>query len=95
MKTSILEIYALTVCFATLMCFAICLGIGLYDIVQINFPEFTSANDPTDDYWMEQEIADGYKSLVMVSIIMLVDLLLFIPHWLIAKKARIQRSGNA
>jgi hypothetical protein len=40
-KKTILEVYALAVCFFTVACFAICLGIGLYDIVQIAAPEFT------------------------------------------------------
>ena len=33
--------YALAVCFVTLVCFTIALGIGLYDIIQIVNPEFT------------------------------------------------------
>jgi hypothetical protein len=41
MKKSIVEIYALAVCFATIVCFVISLGIGLYDIVEITNPEFT------------------------------------------------------
>ena len=41
MKRSLLEIYALGVCFVTLICFAIALGVGFYDVVQIISPEFT------------------------------------------------------
>ncbi len=41
MKKSILEIYALSVCFVTLVCFVIALGIGIYDLIQITNPEFT------------------------------------------------------
>ncbi len=41
MKKSLLEIYALAVCFATVVCFVISLGIGIYDLVQITNPEFT------------------------------------------------------
>jgi hypothetical protein len=41
MKRSLLEIYALGVCFVTLICFAIALGVGLYDVVEIVNPEFT------------------------------------------------------
>ena len=41
MKKSILEIYALSVCFVTLVCFVIVLGIGIYDLIQISNPEFT------------------------------------------------------
>ncbi len=41
MRKSLLEIYALAVCFFTVACFAIALVIGLYDIIQITNPEFT------------------------------------------------------
>ena len=41
MKRSLLEVYAVAVCFATLLCFVCALGIGLYDVVQISAPEFT------------------------------------------------------
>jgi len=41
MKKSILEIYALLVCFVTMCCFVICLGIGLYDVIEMTNPEFT------------------------------------------------------
>jgi len=41
MKKSILEIYALAVCFLALVCFVIALGIGVYDLIQITSPEFT------------------------------------------------------
>lgn len=41
MKKSLLEIYALAVCFVTITCFAISLGIGIYDIVELSAPGFT------------------------------------------------------
>lgn len=41
MRRSAIQIYALCVCFATLMCLVIALGVGLYDAVQIAFPSFT------------------------------------------------------
>ena len=41
MKRGLVEIYALAVCFVTLVCFVIALGIGIYDIIQIVNPEFT------------------------------------------------------
>ena len=41
MKKSILEIYALAVCFVALACFVIALGIGVYDLIQIANPVFT------------------------------------------------------
>lgn len=41
MKKSILEIYALAVCFVTVVCAVVSLGIGIYDILEITNPEFT------------------------------------------------------
>ena len=41
MKKSILEIYALAVCFLALVCFVIALGLGVYDLIQIANPGFT------------------------------------------------------
>lgn len=41
MKKSLLEIYALAVCFVAVICFAIVLGIGLYDILEMSNPEMT------------------------------------------------------
>jgi len=39
MKKTLVEIYALAVCFVTVTCFAIATGIAIYDFVQIGFPE--------------------------------------------------------
>ena len=41
MKHRLFEIYALTVCFGTMICFVIALGTAIYDVIEINFPEFT------------------------------------------------------
>ena len=41
MKRSFVEIYGLAVCFVTLLCFVIALGAGIYDLLQVAFPEFT------------------------------------------------------
>ena len=41
MKKSVLEIYALAVCFFTLICFVIALGIGIYNLIRLVNPEFT------------------------------------------------------
>lgn len=35
MKKTLLEIYALAVCFVTVVCFAVALGIGVYGVIQI------------------------------------------------------------
>jgi len=39
-KKTALEIYALAVCFFTVVCFAISLGIAMYDAVELSSPEF-------------------------------------------------------
>ena len=41
MKRSFVEIYGLAVCFVTLLCFVIALGVGIYDLLQVALPEFT------------------------------------------------------
>lgn len=41
MKKSILEIYAMAICFVAVVAFTISLGIGLYNIVQIVNPKLT------------------------------------------------------
>lgn len=41
MKKSLLEIYSLAVCFVTIICFAVALGIGTYDILEMSNPEMT------------------------------------------------------
>ncbi len=40
-KKTLLETYALSVCFAAMICISVSLGIIIYDIVQINYPEVT------------------------------------------------------
>jgi len=41
MKKSLLEIYSLAVCFVTIICVAVTLGIGIYDILEMSNPEMT------------------------------------------------------
>lgn len=41
MKRTLVEVYALAVCFVTLVCFVVALGIGIFDFIQILNPEFT------------------------------------------------------
>jgi hypothetical protein len=57
MKKTALGVYALAVCFVTVICFVITLGIALYSAVQIARPEFTltgsdyTAHQTNDAYW--------------------------------------------
>ena len=41
MKKSLLEIYALAICFFTVACFSITAGVAIYDVIQIADPELT------------------------------------------------------
>jgi hypothetical protein len=57
MKKSILEIYALAVCFATVVCLVIALGVALFEVIQIAAPEFTlnsqeyNRHQSNDAFW--------------------------------------------
>lgn len=46
MGRSLIGIYALAVCFCSLMCLMIALGIGAYSLVRIVAPGFTLAENP-------------------------------------------------
>lgn len=41
MPRSLIQVYALTVCFCTLMCGVVALGVAAYDVVRIAAPGFT------------------------------------------------------
>lgn len=120
MKRGLVEVYALAVCFVTLVCFVIALGIGIYDIIQIVNPEFTISSYTYDCHqsneaflknWLENkprpqgeeltilrkesyqaalrsEKRSAIQSLTMVFIIILVDIVVYIIHWFVAKRAR-------
>ncbi len=131
MKKSILEIYALSVCFVTLVCFVIALGIGIYDLIQITNPEFTlnpyeyerhrsneafgrspriemrgvapgvpiGSTKPSEEELTRQreesyqavirsERRSGIQSLTIVGIVMVIDLCVFVVHWLLSKRTR-------
>ena len=46
MKRTLIEMYALSVCFFTVACLVIVTGIAMWDVVQVIYPEFTiSSND--------------------------------------------------
>jgi len=40
-STNLLRIYALAVCFVSVIVFSVSTGIGVYDVVQVNLPETT------------------------------------------------------
>lgn len=45
-----LEIYALSVCFASVVCLVISLGIGSYSLIEINAPDLTMNSYNYDQY---------------------------------------------
>lgn len=125
LKRTLLEIYALAVCFVTLTCFVVCLGVGVYDLVQITKPEFTlssykyeehQSNDAFLRSWpkdkeipnaekvtelrlesyqraLRSEQREAVQSLTQIAIIILIDIVVFVFHWLMARRAR--ASDNA
>jgi hypothetical protein len=50
MKKTILEIYALAVCFVAVICFVVCLGIAGYGLIQFQKPDFTLSSYQYDTY---------------------------------------------
>lgn len=60
MKKTLLEIYALLVCFVSISCFSITAGVGLYSIVAFASPELTLHNweyerhQSNDQFWEQQ-----------------------------------------
>ncbi len=137
MKKSILEIYALAVCFVALVCFVIALGIGVYDLIQITSPEFTinvyeyerhQSNqafrgsperalrgiapgipiEPTErpeaevtqqreasyQAALRSERRRGMQSLIQIVIILVIDVLVFVPHWLWIRRTRVASMGS-
>ena len=126
MKKSILEIYALAVCFATIVCFVVAFGIALYDVIQISKPEFTlsshvyNRHQNNDAFWnscgqydskekdkkrpaeneltksrmesyqqaLQSERRDAFQGITQATIIILIDVLFFVVHWRIARRAR-------
>ena len=120
MKKSLLEIYALAVCFVTIICFAVVLGIGMYDFLEMIKPELTlksyqyqkhQTNEAFTRSWskkkrrpgeaeitkmreksylvaLEAERRDAVQSFIRVLIIMIIDLVIFLVHWRLGKRAR-------
>jgi hypothetical protein len=114
MRRSVIQIYALAVCFATVMCLVVSLGIGLYDGVRIAFPAFTlsgwqgyESNSQYVVFWPDKkdlpdeqitklreaayrdalagERQGATQSLVFVSIILAIDIVVYVAHWRMAR----------
>lgn len=127
MKKSILEIYALAVCFATVVCFVVAAGIAIYNAIEIITPEFTlsaheyNRHQSNDAFWKncdnsydndkkenkrppEEELTKrrlesyqqvikserraAFQSLTKTAIVIILDIIFFVAHWRIARRAR-------
>ncbi|MGV6818765.1 MAG: hypothetical protein ACWA44_16030, partial [Thiotrichales bacterium] len=74
MKKTLLEIYALLVCFVSISCFSITAGIGLYSVVKVFSPELTlnsweyERHQSNDQFWEQHGPfaipVDGEKPMV-------------------------------
>lgn len=127
MKKSLLELYALAVCFAAILCFVIAFGVGVYSVIEITNPEFTMNSyeykryQSNDAYWLSRvedyrnkgkemqrpsedeltkqrqegyrlaviaEKRGGFQVLTKTIIILLIDAVVFLVHWRVARRAR-------
>jgi hypothetical protein len=115
MRRCAIQIYALAVCFATLMCLVVSLGLGLYDGVRIAFPSLTlsglqvyASNSQFVLFWPDKkdlpeeqltklrveayrdalvgERHGAMQSLVFVCIILVIDIVVYLAHWNIARR---------
>lgn len=50
MRRTILEVYALAVCFVTVVCMVVTVGVGAYSLIQIVRPDFTMSAWSYDQY---------------------------------------------
>ena len=62
MKKTILEIYALAVCFFTVACFVITLGMAIWDTIELSAPEFTISNHNFECHYSDEAYNDCYSS---------------------------------
>jgi len=126
MKKTLLELYALAVCFFAVACFAVALGIGIYAAVGIAQPGVTInsyaylRHQTNDAFWESEsgryaekdqkprpaeaeltrqreksmarewasERRDSTQTALKCAIILLIDLVIFLFHWGIARRAR-------
>lgn len=58
MKKSLVEIYALAVCFITVGCFVIVAAIAAWDVVQLAAPKFTINNNEYEAHLTDQQYSN-------------------------------------
>jgi hypothetical protein len=129
LKKSILEVYAMAVCFVCVLCFVVSAGLAMYGLVGMANPEFTMSSwtygqHQTNDAFvagppefprigegeqrrerppeaeLTQKRVDSFaraiaserrasaQTVVKTVIVMLIDLLVFLFHWYVGRRAR-------
>jgi hypothetical protein len=127
MRKSLLEIYALAVCFILVACFVVAMGVAVYEVVKIAKPEFTLSSyeykrhQNNDEFWRSYKMGyenrdkdvqrpsediltkqrlesypltitaerrDAFQSLTISTIILIINLIVYLVHWQIARRAR-------
>jgi len=133
MKKTILEVYAMAVCFFTAVCFVVTAAMGLYALLGMSKPEFTMSSMLYEDFQSNDAYFESYRGyrmarecssdekkdcirppearltqlrtdayaravategrnstqmLVKCLIVMLVDVLMFAVHWVLARRSR-------
>jgi hypothetical protein len=127
MKRSLLELYALSVCFIIVTCFVVATGVAIYNIVRVANPEFTLSSyeykkyQNNDEFWksyscgygskekdmqrppeetLTKQRLEGYplaiaserrnasQTLTISSIIVMINVVVFLIHWHIARRTR-------
>lgn len=63
MKKTILEIYALAVCFFAVLCFVISLGLAFWNVIELSVPEFTVNNHEYNCHQTNEAYKQCYSSL--------------------------------
>ncbi|MCP4489398.1 MAG: hypothetical protein GY820_19115 [Gammaproteobacteria bacterium] len=62
MKKTVLEIYALAVCFFAVACFVIALGLIIWNGIELSFPEFTINQRPYECHQTNERYKECFSS---------------------------------
>ena len=129
MKKTVVELYALAVCFVAVVCFVVAAGMALYAVVGVANPGFTlnawihRQHQTNDEFFnasgmpafpgqraegrvrppepeltrqrgasyrlaLDNERRESIQTLVKTAIVMVLDVLVFVAHWALARRAR-------
>ena len=62
MKKSFTKNYAVTVCFVMVICAAIALGIGIYDVIEMSNPEMTLSSEQLEKHQTNEVFVRNWSS---------------------------------